>query len=133
MTFSISYIIHLKAVSVHLTYSVARHHLKVRGKMPKIIIVERTTSKLSNCLSGLCFVASKRAWQRACRLLTLLDVLVLLHHLFAHRSRQSLHYRAHDAEVGHVVDVTFVRLGGDGVQLVFIGILHAWKYIRLFT
>lgn len=46
MIFSISYIIHLKAVSVHLTYSVACHHLKVHGKMPKIIIVELTTSKL---------------------------------------------------------------------------------------
>lgn len=99
--------------------------------MPKIIIVQLTTSttKVSNCLRGWRCVASKRVWQRVCRLLTLLDVLVLLHHLFAHRSRQSLHYRAHDAEVGHVVDVTFVRLGGDGVQLVFIGILHTWKYI----
>lgn len=43
-------------------------------------------------------------------LLTLLDVLVLLLHLLAHCFGQALHYGAHDVEVGHIVDVSVVRL-----------------------
>lgn len=43
-------------------------------------------------------------------LLTLLDVLVLLLHLLTHCSGQPLHYGAHDVEVGHIVDMSVVRL-----------------------
>lgn len=60
--------------------------------------------------------------------LTLLDVLVLLLHLLAHRPGQSLHDGAHDAEVGHVVDVALIRLRGDGVQLVLVCVLHTWTW-----
>lgn len=56
--------------------------------------------------------------------LTLLDVLVLLLHLLAHSPGQTLNDGAHNAEVGHIVDVALVRLRGDGVQLVLVGILH---------
>lgn len=43
-------------------------------------------------------------------LLTLLDVFVLLLHLFAHCSGQSLHYGAHDVEVSHIVHMRVVWL-----------------------
>lgn len=60
------------------------------------------------------------------RPLTLLYLLVLLHHLFTHCSGQSLHYWIHDVEISHIIDMCIFWRWGNRLQFIFIGILNTW-------
>lgn len=39
---------------------------------------------------------------------------------------ETVHDVAHHVEVGHVVDVGFLRRRGDGLQLALVSVLHTW-------
>lgn len=75
-------------------------------------------------VASACHMTPKRAAVRT------FELLIELLHSVADGLSEALHDVAHHAEVRHIVDVSFLRRRGDGLQLVLISVFHTWREER---
>lgn len=92
---------------------------------PGLII---TTSGINRVAVGACAVY---LWYHVTQLkraaVQTFDLLVELLHSVAHGRGETFNNVAHHTKVCHVVDVSFLRRRGDGLQLILISVFHTWR------